>query len=61
MNRIIYPAVSLIVPLLFLYKDGFDIKYPTKIDMQLIKETEIDIHVRILKRVSKKKYSYIFE
>ena len=31
--------MSLIVPLLFFYNDGFGIKYPKKVDMLLNKET----------------------
>ena len=39
-----YPLIPLamgsIVSLLFFYKDGFEIKYTTKVDMPLNKETE---------------------
>ena len=34
------PAIDLKTQLLFFYKDGFGIKYPTNVDMPLNKETE---------------------
>ena len=34
------PAMDLIIPLLF-YKDGFDIKELTKVEMPLSRETEL--------------------
>ena len=40
MNFIIHPARGQIVLLLFLYKDGFGIKYTTKLDMPLNKQTK---------------------
>ena len=33
------PAMGKIIPLLFFYKDSFDIKLSTKVDMPLNKET----------------------
>ena len=30
------PAIDWIVPLLFFYKDGFDIKYPIKVDVHTV-------------------------
>ena len=44
LGTIMYPFISstmnLIVSPVSFYKDGFSIKYPTKVDMPLIKETE---------------------
>ena len=40
MNPLILPAMGQIVPLLFFYENGIGIKYPTKIDMPLNKETK---------------------
>ena len=39
MNSLISPAMTYIVLLLFLYKDGFGIKYTMKFDMPLNKES----------------------
>ena len=38
MNPFILSAMGKIVPLLFFYKDSFGLKYPTKVDILLIKE-----------------------
>ena len=35
------------VSILIFYRDGFGIKWPTKIDMQLKKETKPNFHFRI--------------
>ena len=40
MNPLILLVMDLILSLLFFCKDGFGIKYPTKFDMPLNKETE---------------------
>ena len=40
MNLFIHPALDLMVSLLLFYKDGFAIKWPTKDDMPLSKETK---------------------
>ena len=42
MNLLIPPAIGSIVPLPFFYKDCFDIKLPTKVDMLLNKETKLN-------------------
>ena len=41
-------AMGLIVPILFLYKDGFGIKQPVKEDLLLNKETELNLSKTIL-------------
>ena len=33
MNSLIIPVIGLVEPLLFFYKDAFDLKWPTKVDM----------------------------
>ena len=40
MNLLIPKAASWIVPLLFVYKDGFDVKYIMGVDMPLNKEED---------------------
>ena len=50
MKPLILPVMSWIVPLLVFYKDGFDIKYPTKVDMPLNKE----IKPKVKRSTSKK-------
>ena len=40
MNPLIVLAICYIVPLLFFYENGFGIKWPTKVDMPLNKETK---------------------
>ena len=42
MNLFIPPAMDWIVWLLFFYKEGFVIKYPTKVDMPSKKETQLE-------------------
>ena len=45
MNPLILPAMALIVPLLFFYKDDFGIKLSKKVDMQLNKETKLNYFI----------------
>ena len=40
MKPLILPSMGWIIPLLFFYENGFGIKYPTKVDMPLNKETK---------------------
>ena len=43
-NSLIPPDMDKIVPLLFFYKDGFGIRYPTNVDMPL---NEMDTATRV--------------
>ena len=40
MNPLTVPVMVVIESLLFLYKDGLGVKFPTKVDMSLNKETK---------------------
>ena len=73
MNSFILLALGGIVSLLFFYKDGFDIKLFTKVDMPFNKESKCfqqsNIYLSVLSDVwrklymekGKKKYSYAFK
>ena len=41
MSPLIHPTIGQIIPLLIFYKGGFDIKYPTRVDMPLNKINRI--------------------
>ena len=45
MKHLIPQAMDWILHLLFLYKDSFGIKLPTKVDMQLNKETKPNLSI----------------